>query len=413
MTIAGTAHPSFEKERAESIQPRQERRRSTGQSDDVSWKRTHGSIWNRYKDNEQFWQNNTDTLDFPLLGYGSFVPDIASFKERKSKEGLGTLVVFFSTVLYCMASVLVKMNSTLPAVEINTIRSASSCVLASLLCIFVYRISFLPFSSGRRVVVLLIVRGFADVGAGLLFYVGCQQLGLGLAFVIMLTNPFWTAIMAKAFLGDPYTIVDFSAAVIAFIGISIFATPSILASMQGTGGVSLLMVAAVFPCSICQALTFIMTKYIKSVGDFEPMHVPVAYGICGMLIGPAAMAWGEKEKVEVAEPAPLPALYDPAVLGMAVGVALVAMTAQTTLAKGIELGCAPAKAALVRTLDIPLSLLFSWVIFGIVAQPLEMLGGGIVTVACCIPTLAKQHQQNMSQAAPGQEPLLDKEEQAH
>ena len=78
----------------------------------------------------------------------------------------------------------------------------------------------------------------------------------------------------------------------------------------------------------------------------------------------------------------------------AIGVGIVAICAQITLTMGIEAGCDPSMAALIRTLDIPITLVMSYTLSVNVPGLWQCVGAALVTIGCIVPIVVKQHEQN-------------------
>ena len=314
--------------------------------------------------------------------------------DMETTNSLGIALVFVSTIFYSCASVFVKLNSDMPSVESGCIRSIYSVVFGSILTHCLYRQQLLPFEAGSAIVALLVARGFVDFAASNLFYLGCTELGLGLATVLMFTNPFWAAAIAKLWVGQSYSILDFALSCFAFMGVLLSAMPSFKGGRSSTAMPAI--VFCVLLGSIFQALTYCFIKRISHHVHF--MQMTVAYGICGVALGPCIMTYGVISQNPLVEPAPVGVLKSPKVLMLSLCLALSAIGAQIFL----NLGCAridSSMAALIRTLDIPLSLILQHFIFGKVPQVGEVVGASIVTMACITLTVLKQINANMVEDA--------------
>mmetsp|Transcript_81307 Transcript_81307/g.204576 ORF Transcript_81307/g.204576 Transcript_81307/m.204576 type:complete len:463 (+) Transcript_81307:209-1597(+) len=312
----------------------------------------------------------------------------ASYAEGpvQNSQITGVLFVIISTVLFSLAAVFVKINNSIPSIETGLFRSIYSIIFGVILAKVCYGQQPLPLKGKGIVLAFLFARGLTDFMASNLFYLGCTQLGLGLSTVILFTNPFWAAILAKLWLGESYGISDFALACIALVGVILSAWPSLM-----NENVSFAMVLLVLPCSFLQAMTYCLIRRIA--GDVHFMQMTVAYGLCGVVVGSGVIGYGVIAKQPIVEPAELSVLESASVTLLNLTVAGLAIGAQIFL----NLGCARIEstvAALIRTLDIPLALVFQYLVFGEAAKALEIGGAFIVLFACAALTAMKQHKAN-------------------
>ena len=284
------------------------------------------------------------------------------------------------------------MSTVVPAVEIRFFRSVFSVGIGVMLCRTVYTEPVLPFQSSNTTMTLLFIRGLTDYLASTLFYFGCAQLGLGLATLITFTNPFWAAILAKLWLGEPYDLKDFALASVAFVGITCATLPNLQSESMKT--VNLGMIVLVSLCGVLQACTYCLIKRIH--GEVHFMQMTVAYGLCGIFVGSGVMGVATAAKQPLAEPASVNVLGHTSVMLLTSLVACLAITAQIFLNLGIASGAQATVAALIRTADIPLALVFQYFLIGEVPQKLEIVGACIVLAACVALTVLKQATSNAS-----------------
>mmetsp|Transcript_8176 Transcript_8176/g.14149 ORF Transcript_8176/g.14149 Transcript_8176/m.14149 type:complete len:420 (-) Transcript_8176:74-1333(-) len=338
------------------------------------------------KKRKPLFRKNLTAQELPLLEDVVQLPQPAEDDELLEFVN-GIVLVAVSTTFFSLAAVFVPLNSSIPSVETGFIRSIYSLVFGSLLAHFICECqSIWPFQAGSTVTVFLFLRGLTDFASSNIFYFGCTQLGLGLATVILFTYPFWSAILAKVWLGEPFGLADFASTLVAFSGVALSAWPSISDTSSGKT-VSPLMVLFVLLASIFQAFTFCLIK--RLAGKVHFMQMTVSYGLSGILIGPGVMTYGVIAHQSLAEPAPLRTLGSPKAFLLSLLVAMCAMLAQVLL----NLGCLRiplSLAAAIRTLDIPLALVLQYIILGKPATLLEVLGASIVLVACIARIVMKQ-----------------------
>jgi len=351
------------------------------------------SRWDE-KRKKLLFRRNMSVGDVPLLEDAQDAPPSAESEDGSAGAMKGILLVIASTTFFSFAAVVVTLNTSIPSVETGLFRAVYSLIFGSLLTRFAYGVKALPFEAEGSVMTFLMLRGCADFAASNIFYFGCSQIGLGLATVILFTNPFWAAILAKVWLGEPYGMIDFLAALLAFSGVVMSALPSLSSSGSNRGGPY--MVLFVFLASFFQAATYCLIKRIA--GKVHFMQMTVSYGMVGILIGPGVLTYGVVAANKLAEPAPIKTLESYQVFLLTLLVAVFAILAQVLL----NLGCAtiPASlAAVIRTMDIPLALIFQYLILGTAARKLEIIGAGIVMVACVGLTVSKQLKANKKEDA--------------
>jgi len=293
----------------------------------------------------------------------------------------GINYVVMSTLSFSIAASLVKANSAVPAFEIGLVRALFSIIVAYLSCRLIFEQSFfLPAGAPRRIGYLLIARGLVDVMGTNLFYFGCGRVSLGLVTVIMFTSPFWTGLISWAWLGESYTRKDLLLACVAFLGVVLTAVPEI----QGPEHTSMSLILFILPCGLLQGITYCCIKRLAT--DCHFMQMTSSYGVCGTFLCSALIFCSPKmEKVQQANTNNfrLAVLHDFHGLWLAVLASGFAVAAQMLL----NLGCARVEAsaaALVRTLDIPLSIAIQAIFFNNGAQPVQILGAGLVVVACSV-----------------------------
>ena len=223
------------------------------------------------------WPFDRTSKQNTFLRPNTFAKDFAVLEEAApsayTKQGsppsshvVSLLYVALSTVLFCLASVCVRMNTVVPAVEISFFRSVFSVGVGVMLCRTVYTEPILPFQTSNTTMTLLVIRGLTDYLASTLFYFGCAQLGLGLATLITFTNPFWAAILAKLWLGEPYGLKDFTLASVAFVGIACATLPNLQSESMKT--VNLGMIVLVSLRGVLQACTYCLIKRIHGEVHF-------------------------------------------------------------------------------------------------------------------------------------------------
>ena len=109
---------------------------------------------------------------------------------------------------------------------------------------------------------LFVLALFNNVIPFSLIFMGQTELGAGLASILNATTPFWTAIIAGAFLSDERLTVNKVAGVlIGIVGTAVMVGPGVLADLGGPAWAKLLIVGA----ALSYALAFILAKRISGL----------------------------------------------------------------------------------------------------------------------------------------------------
>ena len=120
--------------------------------------------------------------------------------------------------------------------------------------------SFAPVLKMAGPLVLLSL--FNNVVPFSLIFMGQTQLGAGLASVLNATTPFWTALVASAFLpGEQLTVNKVAGVLIGIAGTAVMVGPGVLAGLGGPVWAKLFLIGA----SLSYAFAFILAKRITGL----------------------------------------------------------------------------------------------------------------------------------------------------
>lgn len=303
----------------------------------------------------------------------------------------GAMLTACSAVLFSLANAAVKCNPQVSVIHIGFLRCLVSITLAMpFKCL--YSMHLLP-QTDRKTLVCLMLRSFGDfVCSCMIFYIVCHRLSLGVATMISMTTPFWTALIAKLWLREEYAPRDLFIAAVAFLGVYVGTLPTLKAAGSNNGQSFMIIVALMN--SFCNGSCICLTRRIS--WSCHPVQMQFAWGMCGVtLIAILSAGKALGVIVSVAEKSSITQFLigegagGSKELSLALLSAILATSGQVVLY--ISLMHIEARfSALVRMLEMPMALIWQFVFTGSVASQLEIFGAVLVSISCFVAALTKQ-----------------------
>eukprot|EP00440_Ansanella_granifera_P016297 gb/GFBE01017704.1/.p1 GENE.gb/GFBE01017704.1/~~gb/GFBE01017704.1/.p1 ORF type:complete len:335 (+),score=41.28 gb/GFBE01017704.1/:1-1005(+) len=297
----------------------------------------------------------------------------------------GPYLVAISTAAFALASVLLKMDvtssgSNFPTTEIGLVRSIVSLAVATMALCGRHdeRLSLVLRPSGLQV-----LRGIMDCASFNCFYFACTQLPVGVATVIMFTNPFWAGILARLVLKEAYGLWQFGATALAVGGVLLTVWPQV--SNDGTVELSNTGIVFAALASLFQACQYVTGRAALESG-LSYLQVSITSSVVGILLSIPLIVFCKQQHIVDQEFVPL-LDWNLSVWCVTMAIACAATTAQLTLLMGQE-SVGALKTSMLRTLDIPMAMLWAYLLLGEVPYALEVIGASIVIAAVFLQTLA-------------------------
>jgi drug/metabolite transporter (DMT)-like permease len=200
-------------------------------------------------------------------------------------QNKAVLYIIFSTFLFALMNVCIKMIPGIPSYEIVFFRSVISFVLSAVL---LYRLKLNPFRKGNKL--FLIIRGLSGSVALLLFFYTLQNLPLATAVTIQYLAPIFTVIFASFILKEKMQWQQWCFFLISFAGILLIKGFDPRVSVE-------MLLLGVF-AAICSGISY---NAVRRAKDDEPAVVVVFYLplITVPLVGPyCAMHWVQPDGLE-------------------------------------------------------------------------------------------------------------------
>ncbi|XP_072176372.1 solute carrier family 35 member G1-like [Diadema setosum] len=195
----------------------------------------------------------------------------------------GLIFAFASCIFVSSGSIGVKMLSgRISPSEVVTIRLFGFLIL-SLPLLVLFRLSLKVTLTQLKWLLLRIVFGASTMILG--FY-SFQNIPVGDANALLLCNTIFTGIFAWVIMGERYTLVDATLAVIAIFGVALIARPSFLfgdlvaAPKEGN---TLLGVLAALLSAFCAATVFVITRKLGGI-KVHPLIQIMAFGSAGSVL---------------------------------------------------------------------------------------------------------------------------------
>ncbi|ORX91035.1 hypothetical protein K493DRAFT_229058 [Basidiobolus meristosporus CBS 931.73] len=281
---------------------------------------------------------------------------------------LGLILVATSSLAFSTMSLFVKLvGFNFPPMEIVFIRSILQFGLAIISC---WYMGVFPWGepSLRKG---LVVRGFAGSVGLALFYYSLTKLPLSDATVLFFVSPIFTAILARLFLKESYSLFDQAASVVSFTGVIFVAQPEFLFGARKSNPSDIDSTSRIIACvacvcgSVASSIAFVTIRQL-GLGVHYMVHVVYFGGISSIFSLIVSLIF---------EPVKIPStLYD--WVGLSV-ISVSAFVGQGLLNYGLQL--APSgPATLMRNFDIVFAFIFGITIFKEIPAMNSLLGTGLI-----------------------------------
>ncbi|XP_072176282.1 solute carrier family 35 member G1-like [Diadema setosum] len=289
----------------------------------------------------------------------------------------GLIFAFASCIFVSSGSIGVKMLSgRISPTEVATIRLFSYLFL-SLPLLVLFRVSPKVTLTQLKWLLLRIVAG---ASAMTLSFYSYQNIPVGDATALLLCNTIFTGIFAWIIMGERYTLVDATLAVIAIFGVVLIARPSFLfGDLVGARkeGDTLLGVLAALLCAFCAATVFVLTRKLGGI-KVHPLTQIMAFGSAGsVLTAIATTALGEWRIPQCGR--------DRLIL---IFIGIVGFLAQICMTLAFKLERA-SYVAMVKSNNVIVAFLLEFAVFGTVPHWLSVIGTLLVLFSSLGVTVKK------------------------
>ncbi|XP_071499577.1 solute carrier family 35 member G1-like [Diadema antillarum] len=195
----------------------------------------------------------------------------------------GLIFAFASCIFVSSGSIGVKMLSgRISPSEVVTMRFFFFLIL-SLPLLVLFRVSLKVTLTQLKWLLLRLVFG---TSAMTLSFYSYQNIPVGDATALLLCNTIFTGIFAWIIMGERYTLVDATLAVIAIFGVALIARPSFLFGdlvAAPKGGNTLLGVLTGLLSAFCIATVFVITRKLGGI-KVHPLIQILAFGSAGSVL---------------------------------------------------------------------------------------------------------------------------------
>jgi drug/metabolite transporter (DMT)-like permease len=310
-------------------------------------------------------------------------PRMNSAEEESSRvKGFGFVSVFISTFFFSLVSVLIKCD-TMPngqvvsTVEIALCRAVAGMAL-SVAGLKVLGLSIVPDYLDRSTIWIALLRGALDFLASNCFYFACADLPISVATVIYFTNPFWAGGLSWLILHEEFGLRRMLLTLLAVLGVVISVFPDLGRDISGARSIRVTSLAAALCGSFLQAGQYVAGRIITSNG-IHWLHANLGYSVAGLCLAPGLLAASLAAGEEVVSPS----LWSSRVWTITSLIVVFALLAQASLILGVSV-LEASVTAVVRTLDIPLAMVWAYLLLTEVPDVTQILGSGVLVVACAL-----------------------------
>ncbi|MBC8045204.1 MAG: DMT family transporter [Fimbriimonadaceae bacterium] len=176
-------------------------------------------------------------------------------------HGKAVQYILYSTFLFALMNVCIKLIPRIPSYEIVLFRSSVSFILSAFL---LYRLNLNPFKKGNKL--FLIIRGLSGSIALLLFFYTLQNLPLATAVTIQYLSPIFTVIFASFIVKEDMHWKQWIFFLLSFIGIIL------IKGFDPRVSVEMLMLGIL--AAACSGISY---NAVRRAKDDEPAVVVVFY----------------------------------------------------------------------------------------------------------------------------------------
>ncbi len=151
------------------------------------------------------------------------------YSDTDQNETLGIFLLLISGLFFCAMTVSSRYALSYEGISVPTIvllRGASQTILG-LLSAVLFANPLQVFRVPRRLLPLLVVRGFFGATAEALYFLTLTYLNLGMTTSIYFTNPIFTMVLSSMFLGEKAGTVQVVAGVVSIVGVFLVVDPTL------------------------------------------------------------------------------------------------------------------------------------------------------------------------------------------
>jgi drug/metabolite transporter (DMT)-like permease len=204
------------------------------------------------------------------------------------------------------------------------------------------------------------LRALSMLGSGMMFFLTFRHLPLADGYLVFFTNPFLIMLMTSVFLGERVPRSAWLWSGVGFCGVLLALAPQL-----GNGG-SLFGFGCALLGTVFYSINITINRALRGETGYARLLVwPSALGL--VVFAPfAAWLWVTPDAVQT---------------GQLVANGLMAGLATVTLALAFR-HASPARLAPFEFIALPWSVALDWLIFGNAPEPMLILGGVVVVLAC-------------------------------
>lgn len=237
----------------------------------------------------------------------------------------------------------------------------------------------------RKLFTLLSLRGLFSALAGLFLFHALRYLPVGITMTVLYAYPAITSILAALFLQDPFTLPQLLTVALNFFGVALTSQGSY--AFRENKDLALLGIVLALLSAVSGAIVFIT---VRAMG--LRVHFVLGCLFSGIFYFPIFFFLGTHADVVAIFKNPTGTLF--AILSGMAG-----FGSQVMLTRGLQL-VSPGPAAVVRSLNVPMSLLLGLVFLSEKPSALSLVG--IMLVLLSVASVAWQKQATFQQRAPYQ-----------
>ena len=329
-----------------------------------------------YNSSSQFATVESTVLDQRKMMTGRMI--MTALSRPQMLAFLGIILAMGSSLLFSVSSLMVKLATSVPSLEIVCIRLTLQFVFSLPAMIFTRDKFIYPWKKTR----FLVLRAVTGVTAMSLMVYSVKHMPLADARVIFYTAPIYTALLGHIFLKESMTKFDLIVTLLSLAGVVLIARPTFLfgsrlGESSGSKQVWFPALMAVLS-AIFSACSFVLVRKIaKEVGTRVVVFYFAVFGSV-ISLGAALISGGFKY--------PDCGTYDVLYI---IACGFLGYFGQLFSSKALELEKA-AVVSLVRTIGIVFSFILQLIVLGVVPNGLS-IGGAFLVLLCNIVIFTKKY----------------------
>jgi drug/metabolite transporter (DMT)-like permease len=317
-----------------------------------------------------------------MLGQGSFVSRMLGF-------GVAVLAALNSAMQFSLVHVTAPHTWF---IENYFFRGLVMLPIGLLACL-VFQVNPMPFGSKPQPM-MVIVQSFMMALSSLLLYFGATVLPVVEAQAIYATNPFWSSVLARVFLGEVLSPVDISTIVASFVCTILILSPWDKAAMLDWRGAGVFVQIA---GAVCRSAAIVLVRAISEetchflaittwVGAWCIILAPVAALLCFSADGGLTLLTKSISSacfgIENVAPHSSQAATCTVIVGMLLLVGIISFSSQLSLNRAYQLENPGVSTMLIQSTMIVIQALIG---FGLGQKPTVWVGIGVAGVfVCCM-----------------------------